>query len=703
MLDYNCEDGGGGGGATPQCPTTCTLPLCASTFDSSKLKQNLDGTGNTPFVRLAFVEYTDPEDLDTNNPNNTYESVVVTTGNNSSYFIGNPNNPSANTSCSAVLTSFQYSWGAIHAGNTCKITILDQQGSSFQDWIKRLLQNPEGAGGPRTGVYKMKVKWGWILTNTGGDDGCPTPVVPFTTTVNGQPTTYYSPAASGTRIICSPDCYFLPRDIVVNMNGGKFVYEIEGTDLLQPAQQNVLQKVFGSEDNRISFKQAVIELSKVATPRFNVDFVQREFSSGTAVNPPPPLKFARFLGCTSTPVTASQSDPAIWCETEGPAGIWWCNGLTPLAAISQWLNSVQAADPADPTKGIGITFNFDPTYTCDERCLITRQGVDDDCDPVDDPTDYNNPTRGRLLLWADAYQSCGQSNDSNIPSRVIATYLVNGGSCSPVISFTPNIKWNFFASMRAGGATSPQSPAQRPMLRVDSGATAQQGAACGVGGQGKNRGQQTLGTNQLENGCGLKTAIASAGVHMRANQLFTSIEAELKVQGDPSPELCTPLLGYGRSVSLVVMNPNFITEDSTVQTSTSTNTSTGSTTTSTTTVPPYGGSSGCPGWSTLSSSNCNSPLTNKNWFIKGCDHQIKAGSYITTYKLALYTPGGEGSQAGTGGTLIHLGLDVSSSTDFLRGGYQGTVACTDKWSDGADGVSATPGIVGTECDPAVVV
>ena len=87
--------------------------------------------------------------------------------------------------------------------------------------------------------------------------------------------------------------------------------------------------------------------------------------------------------------------------------------------------------------------------------------------------------------------------------------------------------------------------------------------------------------------------------------MVSPIEAELKIIGNP--KFVNPIFLTGRWVSVVVVDPYYF----------------------------EGGAAGCE-W--ISQPDCNPILSNKKWMILGVDHQITAGSYVTTFKLVLYTP-----------------------------------------------------------------
>ena len=65
--------------------------------------------------------------------------------------------------CLAVIKSFQYGWGILNEGNKCKITILNQKGSTFSQWMQRIGITPEADAVPIQGKYRMKVQFGWIF------------------------------------------------------------------------------------------------------------------------------------------------------------------------------------------------------------------------------------------------------------------------------------------------------------------------------------------------------------------------------------------------------------------------------------------------------------------------------------------------------------------------------------------------------------
>ena len=520
------------------------------------IKQLLSGTSIAPWVRLRFVEGVDDG-----------ASSEITTGN-----ISQPGNSEV---CRAVIKSFQYGWGTIASGNICKITISDELGTSFNNWVNRIVKNPETASQPDSvdfsaGVYKMRVQWGWTVV--GADDSCPA-------------------GDSNSTILSSPQCWFLPNTITVNMQqNGKFVYEIEGVDLMIRANEHGSERIIGTDLNPKHFTVAARELADKSLPGFNIDFLQLNEDTDTEE----PLEFWVEPGVGRANPTPGGPTPVVGPSRAdvakfGPVQVWPCQANKPLGSLQNWIKSnVVKADTKTPgTRGKGLTFNYDSTS------------------PVN--TSVENAVRpkyGKVIIWADAMPT-GNIRDVNVQKRLKALYVVNGGKCSPVFSFTPQMKWNFTAAVRSGGVmgTSTGTMYSNAFQLVRNAVPARGPVTTPTQGQSRAL-LPTSGT------------VESAALQRRTNVLHHSIEAELKVQGDPSDWLCTPLKGYGRCVALVVINPFSLDK-----------------------LP----GAECPTWSTVNTSVVNQILTNRAWFIRGVDHQIKEGSYTTTLKVILFAPGGDSS------------------------------------------------------------
>lgn len=644
----------------------------------TEIKTLLKGASNSPWVKLWFESNccTAPNvppgcnpDLDCIPTNDT----LITTGNISQ--------PGSNERCTAAIQAFQYSWGAVNAGNTCKITIHDEAGGSFNQWFKRLARNPVGASlNTGQGVYKMKVQWGWLVTGT--DDGaCPSSAAEEPPIVCSSPQ-----QANKSVMVCSPCLWFLPVNITCNFQNGRFIYELEGQDLLMMAANTPARRVFGGNDGGIGqdketyFLDAVVALGRISQPPFTVEFLQLP-ESPDAANPDlaVPLQFhvQNNRGIIQA-ATYAENTGGVWTACldgnnevapcalvlpstddvlleRGPLGVWDTCGLNPMAAIQSWLMRGVRAHSAFPERqGKGLTINYDST---------ARDGQAGCEEAGDDP---NKVAHGKVIIWGNAFPTC-QAENTIFGDRLKALYIVNGGTCSPVYSFTPNIKWNFTAAMSAGGTTTPGSGQQqtaRENIRFNN---------CAIFGEGP-RGQMVTHNDNMNNfgqQAGRET-ILSAAEHLRANYLHNSIEAELKVQGDPARWLCSPVFGYGRTVAILMINPFFLKD------------------------PNPDDEKDCPQFDnslenirvlgtgeeqTLIeyNSKCNEVLSNRNWFIKGADHQIRDGSYITTLKVFLLNPGSDfGGRSGDpdNNEPMTLSGDPASTDTFLC--QQGTYTCVDK-------------------------
>ena len=192
----------------------------------------------------------------------------------------------------------------------------------------------------------------------------------------------------------------------------------------------------------------------------------------------------------------------------------------------------------------------------------------------------------------------------------IGTYVVNGGNCTPVISFNPKINWiNETSGTGAisGGASSPGGKRDDVTKANPKWSNRQNG-----GGQKK----EATGTDM--NLWRPKSGQANATMKAELNnshatkpyEVVGSIEAELTIQGNPRYAYNFGTGGIvGKTMSIIVLNPAVIR--------------------------------GCE-W--RSKDGLNEVLTNRNWQILGVDHQITDGKYVTTFKVTLAAPNAEINQ-----------------------------------------------------------
>ena len=702
---------------TWNCLTSCTGG------DATTFKQCLDGLVLAPWVTLSFLDIdsegclpstcsrdvncsscgieTCPEVIaeeagtlitvgNISQPGGTPIPIVDAQGNwTSPFWKADPNDK-----CSAAIKSFQYQFETT-GGATCKIVISDEQGSSFEYWINKTVKNIECAAA----AYKMKIEFGWAALNP-SDPYSPSCFNDFTTStdscnVNCVPN--YVPCAQdkidacnaagrpcGTRIVArSGPLYFAPREIKPTLQNGRFIFEITGIDLMRMANEQLYSNTYpegGSSDTQIYFRDALKLLCEHATPGMDVDFLSMPLVPGDpfedlkfwvppgnahqlrikrATNPechpgtPGPCDFEHpdclpaciYETCTVgadaqifgpdlplLPVNPLWECPSMFSPTKGPLGTWRCGNKGIHGVISEWLVQARADDGTCEGKktGKGIILNWD------SRC----------------------PTP-RLLIWADPYPTCDRRYDEG---RCVGTYIVNGGKCSPVIKFEPDMKWIFNAGMRSGGNMTPSTAGASQMDRNT-------GLSCNVsGGRGQRNMPTVSGDEVARNGDNAQQyAVDNTRIHTRTNAIqgMLPVEATLVVQGDPT--IGSLYESIGRTIGLVVINPFFIRDEADVV--------------------PFQKAPGCPYWDTLvrqkngegaiSKQIVNEVLTNKNWYIKGVSHSIKEGSFQTTYKLFLPVPG----------------ADISADLPF--GGSE------DGYDPSAIGCFAMPGQVpsGDNCNP----
>jgi hypothetical protein len=582
--------------------------------DSVKLKTLLAGTRISPWAKIEFIE--------------PCSHFFITTGNESMEWQlkGEP----VEKNCRAVIKSFQYSWGTTGQGNTAKVIIHDEQGSSFKLFVDRLFKNLPGGALPQHGVYKVVATWGWFVSGMNGCD---------------------SGIANDDQIICSPQCWFIPMGVQSSIQNGKFIYEIELTDTLQRAQYSINEQTIGKPSflgitPLTYFTDAVEQLGRISRPQFRAAFKQVD-DNGVTV----PMKFHLQSGTTPNKF---HPDKGLGKQS------WKTDSRDPLKTICNWLKEV-LAEGGIKDQGRGITINYDPTYHCKYY-----DGASDNTDNYGNPCkDDKIPANGQLLFWADP-QAATNGKNLNVTNKCKALYIVNGGNCSSVLSFQPTMKWNFQSAVNAGGTATTNSGEMRK-LSADN-------LLKSFGNVIKSYVPVTDDAIDALGKEALPYIYKCISNNHRANFPIDSIEAELRVQGDPSLFLCTPREGTGRTVAIVVVNPFYL--DS---------------------ADPLVNPNDClkwtqgPGTASTNSSSCNEILTNRAWFIRSVDHQVKEGSYITTLKVWLPVPGSE--LATFGSPFTPLGGDELGYTfdDPTSGGVPigyGTQECIHRYPVGGEAVDS---------------
>lgn len=351
-------------------------------------------------------------------------------------------------------------------------------------------------------------------------------------------------------VIPSPCVTTLPIHCETIFADGKVKFIITGTDLMQNVFAARHDKIEGSDGAKLPLKVAIRNLSQDTEPKFNVVFLRIE-KNGTYAEYG--FKEGGF---------------------QGPKSVWTCNGQNKLATIQNWMeNFVTDRDK-------GVIPIWDSRGCQSEPTLALVEDPSGDCNETVDP--------------------CAGS---------LGTYIVNGGKCSSVISFTPQINWVMgMAGTSVGGNSG--GPA--------SGAGVKKKKDCEVQTPETGTTQTVAITKNGWDVYGAKYGQPkqefAQNKQQKANSLMSSvlqpISAELRIQGDPSARFVHPTSYVGKYISIIVINPFHLFGD---------------------------GNGGCGDW--LADPGCNEILSNKKWFITGCSHSIKEGSYVTTIQVKLVAPG----------------------------------------------------------------
>jgi hypothetical protein len=218
-----------------------------------------------------------------------------------------------------------------------------------------------------------------------------------------------------------------------------------------------------------------------------------------------------------------------------------------------------------------------------------------------------DPTEPALVITEDPKP--GKNEKTDPFARWIGTYVVNGGNCSDVLSFTPTVDWILFGNNAGGTAGSSDVGANDQKAKPDIDI--------------ENAGPQENTTNQHQDKDWAPTNDLprinqeAAAAQTRANkdyEIKPGCEAELKIFGNPNKEFANPVLLAGATVSIVMINP-YTLENCT--------------------------------W--ISNPKCNEVLSNKRWLVLGIDHQIESGQYNTTLKIKLDIPNADLDQGTTMG------------------------------------------------------
>jgi hypothetical protein len=269
--------------------------------------------------------------------------------------------------------------------------------------------------------------------------------------------------------------------------------------------------------------------------------------------------------------TPQNTDPG-----EHTGGDWQGNNKDPISAVLGWLVDKKTRD------GRGFA-----TSTISTR------------------------TRDIFVIWESPDAICDISG--GFASVNLGTYVVNGGNCSTVIDFQPDI--NFSGQGQAvpsgGGLTTVYS--QPTHMNRDCAVT---GSSTPVYLHASKEVEEKDGEQAGREAAKAFNANLTSSLSVLG---FHPVKAKLIVQGDPRFGTIPAILGS--HLTVIVINPFHLRTNSK----------------NTKERNSQGEVIDCGDW--LARPPCNEFLTNTRWQILGVDQQIRQGSFRTTFSLILRTPG----------------------------------------------------------------
>lgn len=369
--------------------------------------------------------------------------------------------------------------------------------------------------------------------------------------------------------IASPVVTFIPRDLKIDFSSGVIKYTITGSDTFQVAFAARGTESFGTSENPMALKDAIQKLLTETEPKCDVEYLRKTPDGSTDT-----WEYSKASGGKDNKDNKDSG--------RGPLGSWKSDNQNKLATLMKW-NEAYRTD-ADK----GITPRWDTLSATP-----------------------------KVVLWEDTSLSCTDQATCDNPYLHVGAFIVNGGNCSNVISFTPTINWPAGFAMLAQGGAAGGSATVETVRNTNERA--------GVGDckvqKDTNAGSTVATTpdNNAENAYGSKNVLEettkSQNAQSQANigrQGIQPIEGELKLQGNPDIRFVSSFFIQSAYASIIVINPFHISDTA---------------------------DGLAKDWRFLADSACNSVLSNRFWKVLGVNHSIKEGSYVTTLKVNLPVPG----------------------------------------------------------------
>lgn len=446
----------------------------------------------------------------------------------------------------ASVTHFQYgcSGGVGAGGDGITVEITDEEGGDFCNFMTNILPIPKGDDEIAKSCV-MQFQFGWIAQDCLGD----------------RPKYFASQPRQ---------CYPLTVDVAFQ-GGGVIKYTIHATN---PAEvmasgPNSDIKTQGRDKAPHEIKTAIRE--KFKTFGMDVEFLTGQSSGGgvgcqsTAAGGNSPSDFLAATGCGDLHPTFEEWN---FKANEKWPGTWPGNNKDPISGLQEWLKDKMT------TNNRHFTFG-----TCNQIMETPK-----------------------FIIWESPMPDCkGQSKLRNI-----GTFIVNGGQCSNVLEFRPQIQY-VISNLNQGGGFGNAGDNIQQSGKENTGGIDLKKESCDVSGSGtpvRVVPDPTMSNLHPKDDIRLTTEAYAAAA--RALPPIVPIKAELVIQGWECLDDPVTLCG-GTECTILVINPFYInsTTDGTK----------------------------CGDW--LAVPGFNAFLSSKHWFISGVSHEIKEGSFTTTLSVLL--------------------------------------------------------------------
>ena len=353
-----------------------------------------------------------------------------------------------------------------------------------------------------------------------------------------------------------------PAKVTLSFDGGNVKIKF---DILAPfATPAVYDGVIGKEDGLIDLKTALRKLFTEIEPKINEIYFKNK--DGGELN---------FLNSQGS----FNGINARLKPVGGPKAVWKMNQQDKLNIARMWL----AQYTSDKKNSFTFIYNGSSPLAPLSKASTTSITIQEDT----------------------SEKNVGE----NCCNKSLATFIVNGGNDSPVISFTPQLSW-IFGHVSCGGGGGGASGSKDQELQSPN-KTQRAGSQQAINVMEhqwyttppKNHAAQAKVSGEAQNKMAQSLGIGRA----------SPFEAELKVFGDP--QWFSPI-GFDGEASLIAQSFSilFINPFTPKKTSRKADLD----------------------W--LADPACSSLLSNKNYMIKKVNHQISNGTFVTSFKLHCLTP-----------------------------------------------------------------